>query len=250
MVRILVVQHEDDVALGRLDPGRPGGGPSDPAGTQVHVWRPYRGEPVPVPVDEPGRAVDALVVLGGTMGALDDDVAPWLPTTRRMLAGAVRQALPTLGICLGAQLLAAATGGTVARGRHGLEVGVVPVAATARAASDAVLGALGDGHEVVEYHFDAVAELPPDAELLETGTVYPHQGFRVGRAAWGVQYHPEVSRTGFATWVRDDAPRLLRLGKDPDAMMRDVRVRDRRLEADARTLWSAFTTHVAAVAAA
>ncbi len=65
----------------------------------------------------------ALISLGGEMGALDDDVAPWLPATRALLAAAVRDRTPTLGICLGSQLLAAATGGTRRVGQDGPEIG-------------------------------------------------------------------------------------------------------------------------------
>ena len=55
--------------------------------------------------------------------------------------------------------------------------------------------------QVRQFHADAVTVLPPDAELLVTGDVYPHQGFRVGESAWAVQYHPEVSADGFAVWA-------------------------------------------------
>jgi GMP synthase (glutamine-hydrolysing) len=61
------------------------------------------------------------------------------------------------------------------------------------------------GHErtwpVDQYHYDAVTDLPPDAELMVTGERYPVQGFRVGPRAYGVQYHPEVSVAAFAAWV-------------------------------------------------
>jgi GMP synthase-like glutamine amidotransferase len=58
--------------------------------------------------------------------------------------------------------------------------------------------------DVVQYHRDSISELPPDAEVLLTGSGYPIQAFRVGAAAWGVQYHPEVSAEAFARWAGGD----------------------------------------------
>jgi GMP synthase (glutamine-hydrolysing) len=107
---IAVVVHEDHAGLGRL---------SD-FGCRLDVRRPDRGDPLPA--DLTGH--DGLVVLGGSMAAWEDDVAPWLPATRRLLAEGVERGLPTLGVCLGAQLLALATGGRVERGGAGLEVGL------------------------------------------------------------------------------------------------------------------------------
>jgi GMP synthase (glutamine-hydrolysing) len=74
--------------------------------------------------------------------------------------------------------------------------------------------------EVRHFHGDVVTGLPPDAELLVTGKVYSHQGFRVGENAWAVQYHPEVSDAGFQAWVRNGGR------PDPEAVMSAVRVHE------------------------
>jgi GMP synthase (glutamine-hydrolysing) len=210
--RVVVVEHETGAGLDLMDvPLR--------AGVALDVVRPYRDERLP----ELGPQVAALIVLGGAMGAWDDDVAPWLPATRALMADAVRAQVPTLGICLGAQLLAAATGGQVDRGPAGLELGTVTVTPTATAPSDPFFGPLvtrlgTDGWAVHQYHYDAVTALPPDADLLVTGDLYPVQGYRVGAAAWGVQYHPEVSVAGFVQWVRDGS-----LPPDTDAVLTAIR---------------------------
>ncbi|HST84697.1 MAG TPA: type 1 glutamine amidotransferase [Kineosporiaceae bacterium] len=193
--RVLVVEHEPDAGLSMM---------GDHLDTHVQVVRPYLGESLPESVGEPADYV-GLIVLGGSMGAWDDEVAPWLPTTRRLLADAVHRQVPTLGICLGAQLLAAACGGVVERGAAGLEVGLAPVTALPVAAGDPFFGpvasAVGLQWQASQYHNDAVTELPVDAELMVSGDRYRQQGFRVGSAAWGVQYHPEVSIELFAGWV-------------------------------------------------
>jgi GMP synthase (glutamine-hydrolysing) len=207
---VLVVEHEATAGAGLM---------AGALGTDVHTVRPYRGEPLPDLARFGG-----LVVLGGSMGAGDDEIAPWLPATRYLIRDAVRTELPTLGICLGAQLLAAATGGTVERGREGLELGVVPVTPLPAVSDDPFFGgvlqalaadrsgaAAGTGRAtawlVRQYHYDAVVRLPADAELMVTGQRYPYQGFRVGPAAWGVQYHPEVSTGLFTRWVEGSVQR-------------------------------------------
>jgi GMP synthase (glutamine-hydrolysing) len=205
------VEHEAEAGLDLMDsPLR--------AGVDLQVVRPYRGERLPAR----DARFDGLVVLGGAMGAWDDDVAAWLPATRRLIADAVRSQVPTLGICLGAQLLAAATGGTVERGAKGLELGLVDVLPTGSAPSDPFFGRIArdlgdDGWTAQQYHYDVVTELPPDAELLVTAERYPVQGFRVGTAAWAVQYHPEVSLAGFAGWVESGGP------PGSDAVLTEIR---------------------------
>ena len=189
---VLVVVHEDHAGLGRL---------GDLVGCRIDERRPDRGDGLPTDA----RGHDGLVVLGGSMAAWDDEVAPWLPATRRLMAAAVEDGVPTLGICLGAQLLALATGGRVERGDAGLEVGLVPLELTAEAAADELMGAvrqrLGGRMSVPEWHQDAITELPPGAVVLVTGARYPHQGFRLGERAWGVQYHPEVTVEDWQDWM-------------------------------------------------
>jgi GMP synthase (glutamine-hydrolysing) len=198
---LLVIQHEDDAGLDLMaGPLAAGSGPGG-----VRVVRPDRGQAQPEPADLGGFS--GLVVLGGAMAAWEDDVAPWLPATRALIVAAVRRGTPTLGVCLGSQLLALACGGGVERGGAGLEIGATTVRPLPAAGDDPFFvaagapGAAGQQWPVVQYHYDAVTRLPADAELLVTGDRYRYQGFRVGAAAWGVQYHPEVSVPGFTGWV-------------------------------------------------
>src|SRR2546421_3249311 len=105
MARALVVQHTPGEGLGNLLEWLPA------AGLDVHPIHPYLGHRVPPSVEG-----DALIVLGGPMGAYDDADAPWLPATRELLSTAIDDGVPTLGICLGAQLMAVAAGGEGQRG--------------------------------------------------------------------------------------------------------------------------------------
>ncbi len=211
---ILVVEHEERVAAGRLARAL---GP-------LEVLRPHRGEPLPEDAERAGYT--GLLVLGGSAGADADERWPWLPATRRLLAAAVRSQLPTLGVCLGGQLLARATGGVVERGGCGYQIGLLPVGLTAAAVDDGLFGwvreELGEQLVVPQWHQDVVSRLPADAELLATGATYPVQAFRVGPAAWGLQYHPEVTQEGLIGWLRAWPEQATAAGVDVPALATQI----------------------------
>lgn len=189
MTRVLVLQHD----------------PSDPlllmenwltdAGAQIDIRRMFDGDELP---DLGGY--DALVSLGGEMGAYDDDVAPWLPATKAMLATAVADRTPTLAICLGSQLLAVATGGTVTQGEDGPEIGAYLTAKRDAAEDDPLFDALPMTPDVMQYHYDVISDLPPGAVLLLSSTGYPNQAWRIGSAAWALQFHIETSADDLRAW--------------------------------------------------
>ena len=196
--------------------------PSDPplrlgewfrdAGARLQVIRPHAGEQIP----DSTQGFDGLVSLGGEMGANDDHVAHWLPATRRLLATAAADGTPTLGVCLGAQLLAVATGGEVRRGADGPEIGAYLAAKRDAASADPLFADVPMTPDVMQYHYDAITRLPPGAVLLLTGTGYPNQAFRVGRAAWGVQFHIETSADDVRAWGRSDPNGPTRAGAGTD----------------------------------
>jgi GMP synthase (glutamine-hydrolysing) len=152
------------------------------------------GEPLP-----DWRDVDAIVAMGGPMGAYDDGLHPWLGEEKRAIAEAVRAGKPFFGVCLGVQLLAASLGARVYPG-HSPEVGLLPVELTDEGRSDPVLGGLPGELLTLQWHGDTF-DLPAGAVLLARSPAYANQAFRVGEAAYGVQFHLEVSPELARDWA-------------------------------------------------
>ncbi|GAA2011891.1 type 1 glutamine amidotransferase [Nakamurella flavida] len=215
-VTVLVLEH---------DPIDPPGLLADwlvAAGARMDLRRLHAGDPLPDTLE----GIDAVVSLGGVMGALDDAVAPWLPATRSLLASATAAHTPTLGICLGAQLLAVANGGTVTVGADGPEIGAHLTAKRDAAEDDPLFADLPMTPDAMQYHYDVVSTLPPGAVLLLSSGGYPHQAFRVGPAAWALQFHIEATADRVREWAAvEGRPVDARLGArldDAEQVMGEV----------------------------
>lgn len=143
---------------------------------------------------------DGIVVLGGTMNAVDEEASPWLPELKKLLVDAVEADVPVFGICLGHQILAEAFGGRV-QVKHPTagEDGAFTVNLTDAGKSDPVMGALGAKAVMPESHNDVVVDLPSNATLLASSDKCDVQAFRIGSAV-GVQFHPEASPRTMGFW--------------------------------------------------
>jgi GMP synthase (glutamine-hydrolysing) len=144
------------------------------------------------------RDVDLVLAMGGPMGVNDEEPYPWLAGEKRWIASAVRAGVPFLGVCLGAQLLAASLGAQVRTGDEP-EVGVLPVALTPAGRSDPVFSALGGEFPALQWHGDTF-QIPAGGVRLGRSAAYPNQAFRFGEAAYAVQFHVEVTTQMLAQW--------------------------------------------------
>jgi GMP synthase-like glutamine amidotransferase len=164
------------------------------AGLHTVVVRLDRGQELPPP-----DGLGGVVVMGGAMGVHDTEEFPWLEDERRWIAAAVAADVPVLGVCLGAQQLAAALGATVRTG-PAPEIGVGAVSLTPEGRADPVLGPEGEDVAVIHWHGDTF-DIPAGAVRLATGDRYPNQAFRYGRAVYGLQFHIEVDDAMAEAWA-------------------------------------------------
>lgn len=211
MTRVLVVEHDAEC------PPHLFGTWLEEAGCTLDVVRPYAGDALPS-LD----GYDGLVVLGGPMGANDDEKHAWLGPVKEQLREAHAAGLPTLGICLGHQLIAAALGGTVRPNDRGQQVGLLGVGWTAAAADDPLMAGIATPRRGVQWNDDVVVDLPPGAVLLAETEHGEVQAARFGPRMWGVQLHPEVDAPVLQPWAEEDRGSHETRGIDTDALLRDV----------------------------
>lgn len=150
--------------------------------------------PAPVLTDFAG------VVLTGSH-AMVTDRAPWSEALAAQLRSCVHAGTPVLGICYGHQLLAHALGGQVAPHPQGWEIGSHAIDCTPDAAHDPLFAAMPAQFMAQLVHRQSVRSLPPGVQVLARNAHEPHQAFRAGRCAWGVQFHPEFGAHAMQAYV-------------------------------------------------
>ncbi len=153
------------------------------------------GEPLP-----DWRGFDLIVAMGGPMSVNDEREHPWLVDEKLLIRDAVSAGTGFWGACLGVQLLASSLGARVHAGATP-EVGVLPVTLTDEGAADPVLSGLPRELPTLQWHGDTF-DLPQGAVRLAGSPVYPNQAFRWGRAAYGVQFHLEVTGSMAREWAQ------------------------------------------------
>jgi GMP synthase-like glutamine amidotransferase len=162
-------------------------------------------EAVPVELDQgealpDWRQFDAVLAMGGPMGAGDDADHPWLTAEKELVRDAVEDGRPFLGVCLGVQLLAAALGASV-HPSEPPEVGLLPVELTEEGRQDPLFAGLGERLVSLQWHGDTF-ELPEGSVRLARSDLVPNQAFRAGDRAYGVQFHLEVTPEMAREWAR------------------------------------------------
>lgn len=212
MKPIAVITHVDRAVVGLVDEV------AEARGHRSRIVRPYRGERLP-DLDELG----AVVVMGGPQDAYEDHA--YLRAEERFLADAVDADVPVLAICLGAQVLARALGGSAHPGDTGLEAGVIPVRPT-DAASAGIAG------EFFSFHSDSMTP-PAGVDVLAASDRYL-QAWAAG-SALAVQFHPEITLAGVIGLLRIEGAKLERHGVDVAALRRDA---ERYFASGATSSWA------------
>ena len=196
MKKVLVIVHQETSSPGLV------GQLLQEQGYTLDIRCPAIGTPLPDPKTEYADSYAGSVVFGGPMSANDDQTLPFIQEELDWISIAIESGKPYLGICLGAQLLARALGATVAPHPQELrEIGYAPIQPVASTT-------LAELQQVYHWHKEGF-ELPQGATLLATGEVFPNQAFVYGDAAYGVQFHPEITRTMIDRWTEKVPEQLL-----------------------------------------
>ncbi|MBI4900737.1 MAG: type 1 glutamine amidotransferase [Actinobacteria bacterium] len=227
--RVLVVEHQASCPphlVGRW---------LEEAGCTLSVCRPYAGDAFPALT-----SYDAVLVMGGDMGAYDDDRAPWLPALKALLRDAVASSVPTLGICLGHQVLAVALGGEVIKNPRGQTVGLQPVGWSADALGDPLFGAHPGDEVAIHWNNDIVSALPEGGVVLARTPGGEVQVARFAESGWGIQSHPEVDTDVVTGWAAEDRDDLVALGLDEHVVLAEIKDAEAALEAQWRPLVQRF----------
>lgn len=231
-LRILVIEHEDGTG-----PGRFGDWLSE-AGAEVVLLRPYLGEFIPNELSE----YSALIILGGSAGPLEDTENPWFPQVRNLLQRSAAGEFPSFNICLGGEMLAAATSARILR-RTSPQIGIYQLHTTSAGALDPVFAGLtGESIPAVLFHQEEM-ELPDGGELLLTGSDAPVQGYRVGEFAWGTLFHPETDAAQMHRWLGSD-PLPMPEGKTAESIIAEVTDADAALIRINRELARSFVHYL------
>ncbi len=163
---------------------------------------------------------ELVVILGGSMSVADVSQHPFLQTELAFLSERLALERACLGICLGAQLIAAAAGAQVTKGKNGFEVGVAPVRWTKPGLEDAVVKGAPQKSTVAHWHEDTFSPVP-GATLLASTDRYSQQAFRLG-ASYAFQFHLELTADAWLHWLDAGAEALTAAGKDPVALRADA----------------------------
>ncbi|MBC2666047.1 glutamine amidotransferase [Novosphingobium flavum] len=162
------------------------------------------------------REPDLLIMMGGPMGVYEREAHPWISCQLRRLSQRIEADHPTIGVCFGAQMIAAAMGAEVYAGEH-KEVGFHPVAIHE---PESPLRHIAEV-PVLHWHGDTFT-LPPEVELLASSPLYPHQAFRRGPNILALQFHAEMGLDPrFEAWIAQGEDMIAAAGTSPERLRED-----------------------------
>ena len=233
MAKVYVLQHHAAENLGRI---------SDALEGAALAWQyvPVAdGQPVPKDM----KAAGGLIVMGGPMGVYQTDRYPWLRDEMALINDAIKHNLPVLGVCLGAQIVAAALGARVVRNPAGKEIGWHPITLEEAAKEDRLMRELPGQLTPFHWHGD-VFELPSGAVSLARSEKTPCQAFRYGDKVYALQFHFEVTSEGVRAMSAAFAKELVRENISADEMVAQLAEFMPALEQIADTVFSRWASPI------
>ncbi len=233
MAKVYVLQHHPVEILGSI---------ADALESAALAWqyvRIFDGHPVPTSI----KGAGGLIVMGGPMGVYQTDRYPWLADEMKLIQDAVAHKRPVLGVCLGAQIVAAALGAKVERNPAGKEIGWHPVRLEAAARDDRLMRGLPDTFTPFHWHGD-IFGLPAGAVSLASSDKTPCQAFRFADNVYGLQFHIEVTPESVAAMAAEWPRELDKEGIAGDRMIAESERFAAPLEAMAEQVFSRWAAPI------
>ncbi len=196
----------------------------------------FNGEPLPDSLS----GTSAVIVLGGPMNVYEEDQYTFLKQEDRFLKEVIEKGLPTLGFCLGAQLIAKAKGALVKKNPQ-KEIGWFKVSVTENGSSDPLFEGFQREFDVFQWHGDTF-DIPEGAVRLAESELCPNQAFRVGHNIYGLQFHVEVTDEMIYQWIdayREEVDSLKGI-VDPDQIIADTKIKSKSYKEQARLFCTNF----------
>jgi GMP synthase (glutamine-hydrolysing) len=201
-MRAVIIQHEQHEDLGLAEP--------ELTKVGFSLVRRFRS------LERVDLEADLVVILGGGMNVAEVDRHPFLQHELAFLTERLALERPCLGICLGSQLLAAAAGAQVTKGKNGFEVGIGPLRWTKPGLEDPVVAGAAARSTVAHWHQDTFSPVPGSTLLASTDR-YTQQAFRLG-PTYAFQFHLELTSDAWLKWIDIGADSLVAAGKDPNVL--------------------------------
>ena len=205
-MRAVVIQHEKHEDLGLIGP--------ELTRVGFSLVRRFRD------LERVDLEAELVVILGGGMSVAEVERHPFLQHELAFLTERLALERPCLGICLGSQLLAAAAGAQVSKGKNGFELGIGPVRWTKPGLEDPVIAGAPSRSIVAHWHQDTFSPVP-GATLLASTDRYTQQAFRLG-STYAFQFHLELTAEAWLQWIDAGAEALVAAGKDPAALRKEA----------------------------
>jgi GMP synthase-like glutamine amidotransferase len=233
MAKIIVLQHHPAENLGAIADALEG------AALAWQYVRIHDGHPVPKDM----KGAGGLIVMGGPMSVYQTERFPFLPCEMKLIEDAIKQDRPVLGVCLGAQIVAAALGAKVEKNPAGKEIGWFPVVLHAPAHEDRLFRGVAQTITPFHWHGDHF-ELPSGAVSIASSEKTPCQAFRYGEKTWALQFHLEVTRIGIENMSNAFARELDREKISANEMLAASDTHLPALETLAETIFARWATPI------
>ncbi len=229
-MKVTIIKHIDIEGPGTI------GGFLNDNDISYRVIDVFNGEPLPNSISD----VSAVIVLGGPMNVYEENEYPFLKQEDVFLKEVIEEGLPTLGFCLGAQLIAKAKGALVKKNPQ-KEIGWFTVSLTEKGSYDPLFQGFQGEFDVFQWHGDTF-DIPDGAVKLATSDLCPNQAYRINNNIYGLQFHVEVTDEMIYQWVdayRDEIDSLKEI-VDPDQIVTDTKTKSESYKTQARLFCTNF----------